>query len=238
MGWKWSFKAAFGKSMFMFYNFNLLINFDFICLDFYNNIIWYYSLLYWSTICKCDKTKKHHNTFNSNFTGHYTVPRHLMNSFLFLKFIKKRYYILLIYDWLGPMWQKYWTVLHLTWCAMRNLFTGHSNSATLFTCFVTQSYSVVYFQTVFATQKPMCIWLTRCNLTQFYNFTKQHWQITLKPTPRLLTREPHKWYVLRFVHEAMEEDKNQNTWKDSKKIIFHHRWNANMYMSNKKKQDK
>lgn len=52
----------------------------------------------------------------------------------------------------------------------------------LFTWFVTQSYSVFYFQIVVATQKPTCICLTRCYLT---HFTKQ--QITLKPNPRLLT---------------------------------------------------
>ena len=45
--------------------------------------------------------------------------------------------------------------------------------------------------------------------------------------PQLLTQESHKWYALLFVHKAMEEDKNQNTLNKSKKILFHHRWNAN-----------
>lgn len=78
--------------------------------------------------------------------------------------------------------------------AMRNLFTKHSSSLLtpylppfLF-CFVTQ----------FSTFQQFCYTDNYVYLTNevepytVYTFTKQHCQITLKPTPQLLTQELHK----------------------------------------------
>lgn len=98
---------------------------------------------------------------------HYIVPRYSINSFLFEKFIKKRYHILLNDDRVRTHVSEMMdcpSPVHWTHWQRRPV---HSPVWFGYTTLLRSLLSNSFFATQIL---HMCIWLTRCNLTQFHNF--------------------------------------------------------------------